>query len=271
MNNLIILPTTLTVISTYRCTASCPDCCFGCNPKRQEELLLREILHYINECLAAYNTIKVVVVTGGECFLYGDDLRQIVKFVKSKGLFCRIVTNGYWATSYASAFQKLSLLKEDGLTEINFSTGDDHLQYVSLQRLLNGIKAALKLQITVVLNVETGKGRTFSLKKLLDNDEFKNFLNPLKYKKPLMIVRGQWMPFTIETLNMMLENEESKSPSQNQERCSNLFSALTISPIKHLHACCGLPSANIKCFDLGKIVDKQSMSPLEKVSHQTKN
>ena len=253
MDELLILPTTLTVISTYRCTAACVNCCFACSPIRTEEMSLQEMLTLIKRSLDAYTSIKIVVITGGECFLLGEKLREVIRFVKSKGLYSRVVTNGYWATSSAKAFDILSLLKEDGLTEVNFSTGDEHLQYVPLQRLIYGIKVALDLQLTVALNVETSKGCAFTLEKMLENDNFKDFLSPFKYEKPLMIVRGQWMPFTKESLEIMLENKEMEILPTNTERCTNIFSSLTISPNKHMFSCCGLPSANIGYLDLGKI------------------
>jgi pyruvate-formate lyase-activating enzyme len=83
--------------------------------------------HYIDESMKAYDSLQVVVFTGGESFIYGRKLEEILRHAKSYRLMTRIVTNGYWAKSYDIAFRKLGKFIDAGLTEINFSTGDDHL------------------------------------------------------------------------------------------------------------------------------------------------
>ena len=250
MKALSIQPTTLTIISTYKCTSSCADCCFACNPNRQEKLSVDDVIKYISNVLACYSSIKIVVVTGGECFLLGKGLNRIVRYVRTIGLFCRVETNGFWAYSKDVAYKILSELKEDGLTEINFSTGDDHQKYVPLQRIFYGIEVALELGLNVALNIETGNGRHFTLNSLLDSEKFKKFLSPYIYQKPLVVVQGQWMPFTQESLSIML-NDKNIMSAANQGRCVNLFTSVTLSPTKHLFACCGLPAISINFFDLG--------------------
>ena len=177
MKALSIQPTTLTIISTYKCTSSCADCCFACNPNRQEKLSVEDV-----------------------------------------------------------AYKILSELKEDGLTEINFSTGDDHQKYVPLQRIFYGIEVALELGLNVALNIETGNGRHFTLNSLLDSEKFKKFLSPYIYQKPLVVVQGQWMPFTQESLSIML-NDKNIMSAANQGRCVNLFTSVTLATTKHLFEC----------------------------------
>lgn len=63
-----------------------------------------------------------------------DYLLSLIKHIHSNNLLCRVVTNGYWAKSSEIALDILSKCKEAGLDEINFSTGDDHLEYVSIEK-----------------------------------------------------------------------------------------------------------------------------------------
>jgi MoaA/NifB/PqqE/SkfB family radical SAM enzyme len=107
MNDLVINPTTLSIITTYKCTSSCKDCCFQSNPQRKEKLTVPEIKKYISETVKAYSSIKVLVLTGGECFLYGKKLEDIIKHASSYGLITRIVTNGFWAKDYNKADETL--------------------------------------------------------------------------------------------------------------------------------------------------------------------
>jgi organic radical activating enzyme len=135
MNELIIPPTQLTFVTTNRCTAACQNCCFQCNPQNKSRLTLQEMKYYIDQSIKAYNTIKLLIITGGECFTLGRDLTQIIKHASSNGLFTRVITNGYWAKSIEKAYSKLKKLVEAGLDEINFSTGDEHQVWVSYDNL----------------------------------------------------------------------------------------------------------------------------------------
>ena len=58
----------LSLVTTYKCTASCANCCFECNPNRSEKMPLNIAKKYIDEVISVFNEIEVVVLTGGECF-----------------------------------------------------------------------------------------------------------------------------------------------------------------------------------------------------------
>lgn len=53
----------------------------------------------LDEAISDFETIKVLIITGGECFLIGNDLVQIIDYASNKGLATRVVTNGYWANN----------------------------------------------------------------------------------------------------------------------------------------------------------------------------
>lgn len=63
----IINPQILTLITTYKCTAACENCCFNCSPQYSRLMSISEIKEYISTCKATFPSIKVVVFTGGEC------------------------------------------------------------------------------------------------------------------------------------------------------------------------------------------------------------
>lgn len=42
-----IRPRMLSIITTYRCTASCEDCCLNCSPSRKERLTLAQMANFI--------------------------------------------------------------------------------------------------------------------------------------------------------------------------------------------------------------------------------
>ena len=67
-------PSVLTIAPTYRCTAACKECCFRCTPQVKQILETDKILQYIDEAVEAFPSLKIMVLTGGECFLVADDI-----------------------------------------------------------------------------------------------------------------------------------------------------------------------------------------------------
>ena len=76
----------------------------------------KEIVKYIDEAIATYPSIKILVLTGGECFLLQDVLIKTIEYAKSKNLLTRVVTNAYWATTYENAVKRLEPIVRAGLT-----------------------------------------------------------------------------------------------------------------------------------------------------------
>lgn len=259
MKNLIIRPTTLSIITTYQCTSACKDCCFQSTPLRKEKLTINEIRQYITESVEAYHTIKVLVLTGGECFLYGNKLDEIIKHANSLGLVVRVVTNGFWAKSYDKAKDRIESLIKVGLNEINFSTGDDHLQYVPIRNIKNGVIASLESGITTVVNVESNEVKQFNSKHFIEDESLSKYID----KGQLKIINGLWMPFTEATFNEIEDARKIRKIhfSDSHTRCTNLFNTITIDPNHRMIACCGLTSKYIKYLDLGN-VKKNSIKEL---------
>lgn len=155
---------------------------------------------YVDTAIQSFPNISHVVLTGGECFLLGDDLADIIQYIHSKKLSSRVVTNGYWASSKESAKKILSGLKALGLSEVNFSTGDEHQEFVHIEKVINGIIASLELYLTTVVNVESGPERAFTSKDLYKQEPLKSYLTENdKNRKLLHVLSGMWMPFTEES------------------------------------------------------------------------
>lgn len=256
-----IRPTTLSLITTYKCSAACSNCCFECSPQRKEKLPLQTALTHIDNAISTFKEIGVVVLTGGECFLDLEYLLTLIRHIHSLNLVCRVVTNGFWAKSKEIALNILTQCKEAGLNEINFSTGDDHLEYVPLECVKTGIDAASKLNLTVVVNIESGKDRIFNVDEFVKDENIAELVNSDGSTLPkLTIINGVWMPFTQEALPFLPKlDKDVFHPSK--DRCKNLFTALTISPTNRLLACCGLPVLYLQHLDLGNL-DKNSITTL---------
>ena len=254
MESLIINPKVLTFITTYTCTSACKNCCFQCNPKRKEKLTVDEMKRYIDASIESYSSLKLLVLTGGEPFIYGKQLEDIVRHAVSKGLMTRIVSNGFWAKNYDTAYKKIESLIKAGLTEINFSTGDDHLEFVPIETVKNGALASLRQGLTVAINVESAQDRRFDSKLLLEDSDFKEYA----INRKLMILNGLWVSFT-QSEEVEINDSECRgfnkkiAVTKNYTRCQNLFSGITIDPNHRLLACCGITAKYIEYLDLGDI------------------
>lgn len=255
LRSFIKKPTILSIITTYKCTSSCNNCCFQCTPSRSEFLAIDEIKKYIKEAIDTYDTIKLVVFTGGECFLYKEQLPLLVEFASKLGLKTRIVTNGYWANTYEIAYQKINNLVSVGLNEINFSTGDDHLEYVPFNVIKNAIIASIANGLAPLVNIESAEEKKFTSKNLLNDSELKKFIEQGK----LHIINGIWIPMknekkqNISSVDRSVLLKGSNKFSLTEQRCTNLFTTITIDPNHRMTACCGLTSKYIKFLDLGSL------------------
>lgn len=187
----IVFPSTLSIITTYRCSSACENCCFQCNPLRKEMLSIDEIKKYIKEAVDTFPSIKVLVLTGGECFLLQKGLDVLIEYATILGLSVRVVTNGFWAKEYFNTLSRVKELADVGLKEINFSTGDEHLEYVPFNSVKNGLLASIANGLTTVLNVESADYKKFNSKLLLEDSDLSRYIKDGR----LCVLNGIWVPF----------------------------------------------------------------------------
>jgi hypothetical protein len=82
-----------------------------------------------------------------------------VSFARELELPTRLVTNAHWAATPKRARERLQVLIDAGLDEINYSTGDEHVRFVPLERVLHAAVAAVGADIPVVVMVELRRQR----------------------------------------------------------------------------------------------------------------
>lgn len=199
------------------------------------------------------DSLKVFVLTGGEPFLLGSDLETIIQHAAGRGLIVRIVSNAFWATSYDTAFNILKDLQKVGLQEINYSTGDEHQEWVPFTNIQNAAIAAVQLKLTCVINIETHDESKFQLYKEIGH-------NSLLYKyiceKSIIIENGAWTAF-----NGKEKTYSNHVISPLPQPCNSILKTLSINPYGEVLACCGLYAernpflriGNIQNFDIGFI------------------
>lgn len=244
---MLILPHTLSLIVTHRCTAACEHCCFTCNPDREESIPVENIARYIDQAVE-YQSIKCVVFTGGECFLLGENLDKMVQRAHDHGFGTRFVSNGYWAFSLEAARRRIDKLVKVGLDEANFSTGDAHAQWVPPERVRNGAIAAAERGLMTCIMIEAFKESTFDLDAFVDHEEFQKYLEDGR----IILKYSPWMTFEGD-LPVSYSSKFVEVHQVNSNGCDTCLNVLTVTPTEDLVACCGLPLEKIPELHLGSL------------------
>lgn len=130
---------------TYHCNASCRHCYNSSGPTaRDQRIALESMLRIVAEMPGT--GIRALNLTGGEPFLYPDDLVALVAAGRAARLSeISIYTNGFWAASPAQARATLSRLEAAGFMAgagdyIKVSAGVYHQEFIGLERVLTAAR-----------------------------------------------------------------------------------------------------------------------------------
>lgn len=237
------LPHTLTILCTYKCTAACAQCCFESSPRVKGRLSLDTILARISEAKASFPGLRLVVFSGGEAFMLKDDLYAAVRHATSLEMMTRIVTNGSWGKTPTSASAVVEKLIAAGITEINISTGVDHLEWVPLESVVNAALALCEAGVKTLVTVEADTADSDCMGELRRNS---SFLRAIKSGN-LQLLNNSWMPFS----DGAPDRVKNFDVSSLQGGCTQIFSTIVVTPHDNLSACCGLTLEHIPEMRLG--------------------
>lgn len=249
---------TLCLITTHKCTSSCPNCGFFCNPKLDVSMQVSDMIHYIEKSLQLFPTISCLVLTGGEvsCFKK-NDICKVIAYARRLGISnVRIVSNGVWAKSVESAYAYLSDLKNSGLTELNISTGDEHSIFVPLSNVLNAVKVAQELGIYSTIALE--KHKTNRITSQTIKDEFKIMFGA---EFNCSISESSWIE--MKNFRKKYTEEDFDDEIRIHGGCSSLFTGIQINPSGQLLACCGFAAEFSEHLKLGHIDSYSSREQYE--------
>lgn len=249
-------------VTTDGCTARCSHCLMNCTPNKKNKLQFEQMQKCIDQVVKEYD-VKMIVFTGGESTLLGEDLFRTIRYCTLNFLKTRLVTNAFWATSLERAQRYIEKFRSVGLTEINFSVDDYHEPFVPLENIRNAWQAC--------------KGAGFESVILANSHGNNDKIVPAYIQEYL----GEKIEVAVsngpedneikepgkETLYQIYENTLQKSGRaasldsekfdtiENQENlaccCPWAVSDPVVSPLGHVWACCGIPSDNNAILDLG--------------------
>jgi hypothetical protein len=136
-------------------TNQCPLRCAHCGPQsgpREKGVLdttkVIEMLH----AGKSYGC-QMVNFSGGEPFMLGRQLAEMVEAAFHLGLVTRVTTGAYWSGNREVATKRLTELRQAGLNQVFISCSDHHQQFVPLPNVVLASTIAKDLGIDVYLTV----------------------------------------------------------------------------------------------------------------------
>ena len=226
---------TLSVMLTHKCNAECTHCGTLSGPKVGGRADLETVLAAIDQ--AAEIGFANVVFTGGEPTIYFDDLLASIAHAGKLGLITRVVTNGGWCKTPERTDRKLERLIDAGLQEINFSAGDEHQRFISLEYVVNGIVSALDHRLPIHLMIEKVKLRNVTKEVVLDHKALRSH----PHLERLGISESPWMP-----LDPFQINEYEGGHTANADNishfsgCDSILQTYVLHPLGEVTSCCGI-------------------------------
>lgn len=272
---LLRLPKRLTVMTTNWCNAHCDHCLNDSRPDRSDRVTLEMMRFCIGRVHRRF-PLKLVVFTGGESSLLGEELLDAIAYCNSLGILTRLVTNAYWATSKNEARRKLTEFREAGLHEINFSVDDFHQTYIPVDHIKNAWQASKEMGfISVIIANVTGPRSKITPEFLCGElgEEVPSVpfgASPETYP-PLL--DDQTCYFISEGRLTRLGRAQSfladdyfnlKDINEFAGPCCDMLCNPTITSNNHLAACCGAEALGNSVIDLG---DLSNTDPID-ILHQ---
>jgi pyruvate-formate lyase-activating enzyme len=244
-------PRLLSILTTRRCTAACDHCCIGSSPTQTQAIPVARIHGLIDEA-TRIPTIEKIVFTGGECFLLGRALDELVAHATAQALGTRVITNGYWAVDDRSARRRVETLAAAGLGEMMISTGTFHQRFVPVTRVASAARAAADAGLLVRLAIEVCDQSTFDEGTLLDE-----LAEPIAAGS-VVVGHDPWTTDVGQRGQAVLSHEYllDAEPERAHGRCDLLFNVVSVTPAQELMACCGFPQEQLPLMQLGSVAER---------------
>ena len=241
---------TLAIMPTFACPAKCRNCGSFSRPNRNQRLSRTEVIESIKQ--AKELDFVNVVFTGGEATLVWDDLLEGLRFSSSLGLQTRLISNGHWASSLDVARRFLGELINNGLNEINYSTGDEHARFIPIEYVINGILASVEFELDVHLMIEYRAIRRITKTTILDHPLL-NILTPAQREK-INITESPWMPISPIKAGCYTKGDTVNTKNVTlREGCPSILQSYNIEADGRIAACCGLGISDIPELYVGTI------------------
>jgi hypothetical protein len=259
----------LTLMLTYRCNAQCQDCGTFSSPHDKNDISLEaalSVLDWAKDC-----RMSRVVFTGGEATLRWDDLIKCISHARTLGMATRLVTNGQWAATRKDAESGITELINAGLGEINFSTGDEHIRFIPLDHILNGIAASIRAHLITALMFEFRLESKVNELELLE--KIQALASPKIIQEYFIFLRSPWMPIRPDDIERYPEGVyANKNNIALRQGCESALSDYTVQGSGRIAACCGLGMRSVPELQVGNVtMPAETDNPLSTAIREAEN
>jgi hypothetical protein len=262
---------TLCVMPTFRCTAECTHCGTLSSPREGTWLAETEMHSAIDQ--AAELGYAAVVFTGGEPMLAGERVVRGIRRAAERGMWVRVVTNGFWASSDVAAEERVAALVGGGLCEINVSTGDQHARFVPLENVLRAVRAAVRAGVVTTIIVETVERRGITRAAVEGHPEFRRIADEFPHAF-VCVQEWAWSPLSAGEVEQyppgMAADRRNLS---NCGGCDTVLTTTTVQADGTVSPCCGLGirfvpelrTGNIREMTLAEADERAAADPLKRL------
>ena len=162
-----------------------------------------------------------------------------IRHAHDLGFPVRLVTNAHWATDLDTTREKLAELIDHGLSEINYSTGDEHMRFIPLERVVYGIVAACERAFRVHVMVEMKKESGITRSTVMEQPLIAQMTE--EQHRWLSVVASPWMPLSHTASYQYPEgNAVTRENLGVRSGCDSVLQTYTVQADGRIGACCGL-------------------------------
>ncbi|HKP71519.1 MAG TPA: radical SAM protein [Pyrinomonadaceae bacterium] len=251
---------------TNQCPLQCAHCGPRSGPWAKGSIDTDVLLAALDE--ARERACQVINFSGGEPFILGQKLVEMVKATTDRGLMARITTGAYWSPTAEAADKRLKPLAEAGLRQLFISCSDEHRAFVPMNNVIEASRAARKYQIDVYLVLGTSKTSKTSSPSIFE--AFMEAGQPVPW-----IINSPIIPFGRAEENISA-GELTLQPIANfSGPCPSLTENPTIRPDGQVTGCAvvfgqecdALSFGDVSRESLSDVLDRMDDSPLAKWIH----
>ena len=129
--------TSMGLLLTYRCPASCEFCYYNCGPEKSGLMSIETAIAAWQGLIRIAGERAKIHITGGEPFLLWPHLEQLLSTAAKSALgpVNTIETNGYWAVSRAEIIEKLNVLNSYNVGKLKISYDPFHGEFIEYNKI----------------------------------------------------------------------------------------------------------------------------------------
>lgn len=167
-----------------------------------------------------------------------------------------------WASTLKSATVVLEKMVAAGLTEMNFSTGDSHVEFVPIENIIIGSYVSRSLGLSTSIMVETSGACTVTKETLITHPLYQELLGQ-ESDVDLVIIESPWISMYEGHDRVECNHDQMINLDTLHTRggCDSILSTIVATPQRELFACCGIISQQIPEVKLG-ILDDRAMKDM---------